>query len=254
MIRLTFLGTGGSFGVPVLTCGCPSCVSSDPKDRRWRSSILLEWDATAVLVDAGPDFRSQALQHGIRKLDAIWFTHSHADHSGGVDDLRPYCFGGKTLSVRGLPETLQELRARFSYAFRETYDKSGVSHPLLVASEIFGPFEHAGKRIIPLPGMHGPFPVLGFRVDRFAYLTDISSIPETTLELLDGVEVLVLSALRDEPHPTHLSFAQATELAQRVGASKTWFTHFAHGRTHAELETLFPRGIQPAWDGLVMEL
>lgn len=253
MVRLTFLGTGGSFGTPVLTCDCASCISSDPRDRRWRSSVLLQWEEHVVLVDAGPDFRAQALLHGIRKLDSVWFTHSHADHTGGVDDLRPFCFGGKTLEVRGLPEVLQDIRSRASYAFRDTVDPSGVSHPMLVVNPIDGAFDHKGSVVYPLPAWHGPFPVLGFRIGNLAYLTDISEIPETTYQLLDGVETLVLSALRDKPHPTHLSFEQATEIARRIGAGRTWFTHFAHGRTHQELECLFPEGMKPAWDGLVIE-
>lgn len=253
MVRLTFLGTAASFGIPVLTCSCPSCVSTAPKDQRWRSSVLLQWDDQSILVDAGPDFRAQALRFRIAHLDGVWFTHSHADHTGGLDDLRPYCFGGRTLEVRGSQEVLEEVSHRFPYAFRETRNPNGVSHPLLVPRRIEGPFEHAGREVVPLPGSHGPFPVMGFRIGPIAYLTDVSSIPDSTLELLEGIDVLVLSALRDEPHPTHLSFGQAIELARRIGASKTWFTHFAHGRTHAELETLFPEGIDPAWDGLVIE-
>ena len=253
MVRFTFLGTGGSFGIPVLTCDCPSCVSSDPRDRRWRSSALLEWDGNAVLLDAGPDFRAQALQHRIQRLDSVWFTHAHADHTGGVDDLRPYCFGGRTLEVRALPEVLQDIRSRVPYAFRATPDPSGVSHPMLLKNPIEGVFERGGRAIQPLPAWHGTAPVLGFRVGTLAYLTDVSEIPEATFQLLEGVETLVLSALRDKPHPTHLSFEQAIEAARRIGAARTWFTHFAHGRPHAELEGVFPEGMKPAWDGLVIE-
>lgn len=254
MIRLVFLGTGGSFGNPVLTCTCPSCRSTDPRDQRLRSSVLLEWDETRILVDAGLDFRQQALRAGIDRLDGVWFTHSHADHTGGVDDLRPYCFGGKVLPVSGLAPVMKELHARFAYAFRTEAHASGVSHPLL-RPEILDPdrpFVVGGREVIPLPAEHGPFPVVGFRVGPIAYLTDVSFVPESTLARMEGLEVLVLSALRDEPHPTHLSFTQAVALAQRIGARRTWFTHFAHGRCHAELETLFPAGMAPAFDGMVI--
>lgn len=206
-----------------------------------------------VLIDSGPDFRAQALKHRIRSLDSVWFTHAHADHTGGVDDLRPFCFGGRTLEVRGLPEVLLDIRSRTPYAFRDTPHPSGVSHPMLLENPIDGPFEHGGRTIVPLPAWHGTAAILGFRVGDLAYLTDVSEIPEATYRLLEGVETLVLSALRDKPHPTHLSFEQAIAAARRVGASRTWFTHFAHGRTHAELETLFPDGMKPARDGLVIE-
>jgi phosphoribosyl 1,2-cyclic phosphate phosphodiesterase len=219
-----------------------------------RSSVILEWDGTRILVDAGLDFRQQALRAGIDRLDGVWFTHSHADHTGGVDDLRPYCFGGRVLPVAGLSSVMDELHHRFAYAFRTEADLSGVSHPLL-RSEIITPelsFLVGGREIVPLPAEHGPFPVVGFRVGPVAYLTDVSRVPETTLAKMEGLDVLVLSALRDEPHPTHLSFTQAITLARRIGARRTWFTHFAHGRCHAELEELFPEGMSPAFDGLVI--
>jgi len=254
MIRLVFLGTGGSFGTPVLTCKCEGCLSTAPRDQRLRSSVLLEWEGSRILIDAGLDFRQQALRAGIERLDAVWFTHSHADHTGGVDDLRPFCFGGRVLPVLGLASVIDELQHRFAYAFRTEADSSGVSHPLL-RPEILDPgrsFTGGGREVVPLPAEHGPFPVVGYRVGPLAYLTDVSHVPESTLERMTGLDVLVLSALRDEPHPTHLSFDQAVALAQRIGARRTVFTHFAHGRRHAELEHLFPSGMEPAYDGMVV--
>lgn len=216
--------------------------------------MLLEWgNGTAVLVDAGPDFREQALRHRIGRLDAIWFTHSHADHTGGLDDLRPYCFGNRVLPVRALSSVLDEIRQRFGYAFRTDAAPSGVSHPMLSPTPIDGPFEFGDRTIVPLPAEHGPFPVVGFRIGDLAYLTDVSAVPESTLALMEGVKTLVLSALRELPHPTHLSFEQAVAMARRIGANRTWFTHFAHGRVHAEIERMLPEGIAPAWDGLVIE-
>jgi phosphoribosyl 1,2-cyclic phosphate phosphodiesterase len=250
---LTFLGTGGSFGVPIIGCKCPSCTSTDVRDRRLRASVFLQWDQTRILIDAGPDFRQQALRQEITGLDEVWLTHAHADHTNGIDDLRVFCFGGKTLKVRASATTLAETTDRFRYAFRTEVDPSGVSHPLLAPSPLDGPFQVGGREIVPLPVMHGPFPVTGFRIGNLAYLTDVSTISDQTFALLGGVEILVLSALREAPHPTHLSFDQAIEVSRKLGARKVWFTHFADALPHRQLEMRFPAPIQPAYDGLQIE-
>lgn len=253
-IAIRFLGTGGSFGTPVVGCRCETCCSSDPKDNRLRASVLLEWNGCRVLVDAGPDLRQQCLREHLDRIDEVWLTHVHADHTNGIDDLRVFCFGGNRLAVRGSESTLAEILHRFPYAFRTEMDPSGVSHPLLVAQSLQGPFQVAGRPITPIPLKHGPFPCTGFRIGPFAYLTDLSEIPEDSLPLLEGVEFLVLSALREETHPTHLSFDQAIEWSRRIGARRTWFTHFAHGTKHGILERRFPSGMAPAWDGLRLDL
>jgi len=250
---LTFLGTGGSFGVPIIGCACPSCVSDDSRDRRLRASVHVRRDGGSVLVDAGPDLRQQALRAGMTSIDEVWLTHDHADHTNGVDDLRVYCSGGRRLLVRGSESTLQETVRRFRYAFRSDIDPSGISHPLLVATQLDGAFEFGRGQVVPLPAWHGPFPVTGYRIGNIAYLTDVSTIPDETFSLLEGLEILVLSALREEPHPTHLSFDQAIDVARKVGAGRTWFTHFAHGLTHRQLEQRFPAGMRPAYDGLEIE-
>ena len=219
-----------------------------------RASVLLEWGGTRVLVDAGPDLRQQCLREGIDHLDEVWLTHVHADHTNGIDDLRVFCFGGRRLPVRGSESTLDEVRRRFPYAFRAEVDPSGVSHPLLVSEPLRGPFQLAGETIVPIPLRHGPFPCTGFRIGDFAYLTDLSEIPQESMPLLEGVEFLVISALREESHPTHLSFDQAVDHAGRIGSRRTWFTHFAHGTRHEILEGRFPSGMEPAWDGLRLEL
>lgn len=256
-IQLRFLGTGGSFGIPIVGCDCVACGSMDPMDQRFRSSVVLSWDDHKVLVDAGPDLRSQALRSGLASIDEVWLTHSHADHTNGIDDLRVFCHhqgNPKTLIVRGDAQTLVESKARFSYAFRSEVDPSGVSHPLLQPVEIDGPFQALGRRIVPVSVLHGKLPCTGFRVGNLAYVTDVSSIPESSFALLEGLDTLVLSALREETHPTHLSFEQAIEVARRVGAKRTWFTHFAHRITHQGMIARFPDGIRPAWDGLVLEV
>ena len=253
-IRLKFLGTGGSFGNPVIGCRCPACRSSDPRNRRLRSSVLLERAGARVLVDAGPDLRQQCLREDLDRLDEVWLTHAHADHTNGIDDLRVFCFGGKALRVRGNAPTLEETRNRFGYAFRTEMDPSGVSHPLLAPVVLDGPFRCLGLDAVPIPLRHGPIDCTGFRVGTFAYLTDVSEVPAASMRLLEGVKTLVLSALREEPHPTHLSFDQAIDLSRRIGAEKTWFTHFAHGTTHEDLRRRFPEGMAPAWDGLRIEI
>lgn len=256
-IQLRFLGTGGSFGIPIVGCDCAACLSSDPKDQRLRSSVLLSWDSHSVLVDAGPDLRAQALRERFRRLDEVWLTHSHADHTNGIDDLRVFCHEAgraRTLLVRGNRSTLEDATSRFPYAFRSEVDPSGVSHPLLVPVEIDGPFATLGRKVVPIPVMHGKLPCTGFRLGNLAYLTDVSAIPESSLALLVGLDTLILSALREETHPTHLSFDESIAVAQRIGARRTWFTHFAHRTTHEQMQHRFPDGIRPAYDGLVLEV
>ncbi|QQS05095.1 MAG: MBL fold metallo-hydrolase [Fibrobacterota bacterium] len=256
-IQIRFLGTGGSFGIPIVGCDCVACQSSDPMDNRLRSSVLLSWGDRTVLVDAGPDLRAQALREGVRRLDEVWLTHSHADHTNGIDDLRVFCHElGKprALLIRGNRPTLADAIARFSYAFRSEVDPSGVSHPLLVPIEIDGPFQTLDRQIVPIPVYHGKLPCTGFRIGNLAYLTDVSTIPDSSYALLEGLDTLVLSALREEPHPTHLSFDESIAVARRIGARQTWFTHFAHRITHEQMLVRFPDGIRPAWDGLRLEI
>lgn len=256
-LKLRFLGTGGSFGIPIVGCDCVACTSNDPMDQRFRSSVLLTWGDHSVLVDAGPDLRSQALRAGVSRVDEVWLTHCHADHTNGIDDLRVFCHHQgkpKALPIRGNPHTLADARGRFSYAFRAEVDPSGVSHPLLVPQPIEGPFQSLGREIVPVPVLHGKLPCTGFRIGDLAYLTDVSHIPETSYALLGGLDTLVLSALREETHPTHFSFDQSIEVARKVGARRTWFTHFAHRITHEGMIRRFPDGIRPAYDGLVIEV
>ncbi len=225
----------------------------DPRDQRLRASVLLQWDQTRILIDAGPDFRQQALRSGIMGLEEVWLTHGHADHTNGIDDLRVFCFGGRVLPVRGSATTLQEATTRFRYAFRSEPDPSGVSHPLLLPKPLPESFEVSGRKVIPLPVHHGPFSVTGFRIGELVYLTDVSEIPASTFDLMEGTRILILSALREEPHPTHLTFDQAIAIGQKIGAEQVWFTHFAHGLTHSQMEARFPPSIRPAYDGLVVE-
>jgi phosphoribosyl 1,2-cyclic phosphate phosphodiesterase len=254
-LRVTFLGTGTSHGVPMIGCGCATCRSSDPRDRRLRPSILIEMgDGTVLLVDAGPDLRQQALTYGIRRIDAILFTHGHADHILGLDEIRRYnamqkcampCFGDEA--------TLADLRRVFSYVFDPATAKGG-GVPNVETFTIAGPFCVGREEIVPIPVMHGTREILGFRLGTFAYLTDCSGIPDRSWPLLDGVDLLVLDALRARPHPTHFTLDQAVDAAARIGPARAYFTHMCHDLPHEATCRRLPQGMELAYDGLVVEV
>jgi phosphoribosyl 1,2-cyclic phosphate phosphodiesterase len=253
--RVTFLGTGTSHGVPMIGCACPVCQSADPRDRRLRPSIYIDVDGgPALLVDTATDLRQQALTHRLTRLDALLFTHSHADHVMGLDEVRRFnVLMGGALPVYADAATAAELRRVFAYAFAAPKGKGG-GVPQLALSEIDGPFEAAGVTVIPVPLLHGEEPILGFRFGRFAYLTDCSSIPEPSFALLHGLDVLVIDALRHRPHPTHFTVAEASAAARRIGARQTYFTHICHDLPHAETASALPEGMTLAHDGLVLEI
>jgi phosphoribosyl 1,2-cyclic phosphate phosphodiesterase len=251
-VNVTFLGTGTSTGVPVPTCTCAVCRSTDPRDTRLRPSVLLRWDDVTVLVDTSTDLRQQALRHGLMSLDAVLYTHAHADHIFGLDDLRMFNWRrGGALPVYASAITLDALRRTFWYVFEDV--EAGGGKPLLELHEIEAPLELHGRTVIPVPLQHGRLPILGYRVGGFAYLTDVSAIPEESYALLNGLEVLVLSALRHRPHPTHLHLARALEEAARIGAARTLFTHIAHEVEHAAVAATLPPGVELAYDGLSIE-
>ena len=253
-MRLTFLGTGTSSGVPVVGCDCATCRSDDPYDQRWRPSIFLELsDATRVLVDTTPDFRSQALKFGVTGLDLILFTHYHADHIMGLDDVRPFNFRQPgAIPCLGDASTLAALRRVFSYAWDPAAPQGG-GLPRLRLLEVTGRFSVGCAEVVPVPLLHGTQPILGYRVDNFAYLTDCSEIPAASWPLLEQLDVLVLDALRHRPHPTHFSLSEALEIAERIGARQTYFTHMCHDLPHAETCATLPPGVTLAYDGLVVE-
>ena len=252
-MNVTFLGTGTSTGVPVPTCGCDVCRSTDPHDARLRPSVLLRWEGATVLVDTSTDLRQQVLREGLSDLDAVVYTHAHADHVFGLDDLRMFNWRrGGAIPVYGSAITLAALRRTFWYVFESV--EGGGGKPILDLHEVDAPFELMGRTVVPVPIDHGRLPILGYRVGGFAYLTDVSAIPEPSYALLRGLDVLVLSALRHRPHPTHLHLARAIEEAARIGAARTVFTHIAHEISHAAVSAGLPAGIELAYDGLRVEI
>jgi phosphoribosyl 1,2-cyclic phosphate phosphodiesterase len=251
--RVTFLGTGTSHGVPMIGCTCSVCASSDPRDRRWRPSIYLELPGISALVDTSTDLRAQALHFRIPRVDAILFTHGHADHVMGLDEVRRYnAIQGGSIPCFADADTAVDLRRTFAYIFDcNTPAAGGV--PRVQLFTVHGEFCLGTTEVIPVPLLHGRRLILGYRIGPFAYLTDCSSIPDGSWPLLAGVDLLAIDALRHRPHPTHLTVEQAVGIAERIGASRAYFTHIAHDLPHADTCARLPRGMELAYDGLIVE-
>ncbi len=256
-MKLTFLGTGTSFGVPVIGCSCEVCRSPDPRDRRTRTSALIETDGgTRLLIDTAPELRLQLIANHVDRVDAVLFTHEHADHTHGIDDLRAVSVRrGAALPVYGPPHTLQELARRFPYIFDDrmrplpgTSKPEGRAHPLRDGE----PVRIGDADVLPIAVPHGALSVFAYRVGSVGYVTDAKRIPDSAVEALRGVSVLVLNALFRTEHPTHLSLPEAIEVARKIGAPRTYLTHLTHDNRHADLEAELPTGIMPAFDGLVV--
>ena len=252
MPEITFLGTGTSNGIPVIGCDCAVCQSTDPRDRRTRTSALVRYGGHPFLIDTATELRSQALAYGIRRVDAVLMTHAHADHTGGFDDLRRFNeLQQEHIPVYADPGTAAMLRERYAYTFSDLYPFYG-GKPDLILHEIDGPFAPFGEEIIPIPVMHGRLPITGFRFADLAYVTDAKEIPDTSLELLRDLDVLVLNALRERSHPTHLSISEAVEVIQTVRPRRSYLVHLSHETSHVEAQNLLPDGIEVAWDGLTV--
>ena len=257
---LTFLGTGTSMGVPTLGCRCEVCTSSDPRDRRLRPSVLVRWPEAdhsstrerLVVIDTGPDFREQALRNGLTRLDAVFYTHAHADHIMGLDDLRPISFAvfreGGPIPLYASPDTAETIRRIYDYTFSP--DATYPTRARVQLQPLVERMPVHGVDFLSVPVKHGEMEIAGFRFGHAAYLTDVSSIPESSFALLEGLDHLVLSALRHQPHPNHATVEQAVGWAKRIGARHTWLTHIAHDLGHEQTNSTLPANIRLAYDGL----
>jgi phosphoribosyl 1,2-cyclic phosphate phosphodiesterase len=254
LASVTFLGTGTSHGVPMIGCDCPTCRSTDPRDRRSRPSVLVELaGGPSVLVDTSPDLRAQALALDIRRVDAVLFTHSHADHVLGLDEVRRYnAIQRATIPCYGGADTIAEIRRTFAYVFDPPQQGGGV--PKIALFPLGGPFCLGRHTVVPVPVLHGTQQVLAYRFGPFAYLTDCSAIPEASWRLLEGVRTLVVDALRHKPHPTHFTVAQALEVVERLRPRAAYLTHICHDLGHEATSALLPPGVQLAYDGLKLEI
>jgi phosphoribosyl 1,2-cyclic phosphate phosphodiesterase len=253
-LRLTVLGSGTSTGVPTIGCDCAVCVSTNPKDNRLRPSVLLEYGGYNVLIDTTPDFREQALRLRLKRIDAILFTHAHADHILGLDDVRPINYHQKmTIPAYGSEETLEVVRRVFRYAFDGEPNQSS-SPRVNLHSITEEPFELFGVTITPIRLMHGHGVTFGFRIGNLAYLTDHSDIPAEAKSKLQKLDILFLDALRYRPHPTHSTVPQSLAMADELGAKQTYFTHICHDLSHEATNATFPPHVRLAYDGLQLEM
>lgn len=251
MLKITILGSGTSTGVPLIGCICPVCTSNDPRDARLRTSIKIESATTCIIIDTTPDFRYQMLRTKTTHIDAVVFTHPHRDHYAGLDDIRPFnFFSGKSMPIYANNITQVAIKRDFYYAFESNKD-AGLPEMQLHTIDQDMPFTIGDIELIPIQVMHREMPVLGFRIGDFTYITDANFISPASIEKIKGTKLLILNALRPEPHPTHFTLSEAVELTKTLDIPQTYFTHFSHQiGLHAILEPSLPQGIAMAYDGL----
>lgn len=252
-MKITFLGTGTSHGVPVIGCDCNVCRSNDPHDHRTRSSVWIQSDEVDLLIDTATEFRIQALRAGITKIDGVLYTHCHADHVFGFDDLRIFSQRfGNSIPIYGNQGTIEELKQVFSYVFRKTQEGGGKPqvNPIIVEQV----FSIRKLKIIPIPVYHGEIPIYGYRIGKLGYITDCSNLPATSEQLLAGVKVLILGVVRYQPHPTHMNVEAALALVERISPARTYFTHLSHLLSHQEVNQSLPSDIELAYDGLTIKI
>ncbi|MDR0711519.1 MAG: MBL fold metallo-hydrolase [Prevotellaceae bacterium] len=250
-MKLTFLGTGTSQGVPMIGCDCRTCRSGDPRDKRLRTSAMVEANGVTLVIDAGPDFRTQMLRENVKRVDAILLTHEHTDHVGGLDDVRAFnYFMNRPMPVYAEDRVQQQLKSIFSYAFdKNKYPGSPEIEQIPIYAN--HPFEVQGLRVLPMRAMHARLPVLGFRVGGMAYITDANFVSKESKQLLEGCEVLVVNALRREPHLSHFTLSEALRLIEEVKPAYAYLTHASHQLgLHAELQPTLPKNVALAYDGL----
>ena len=250
---LTVLGSGTSMGVPTLGCDCAVCRSTDPHDKRTRPSIMLEYGGNVVIIDTTPDFYQQAVRENVRQIDAVFYTHTHADHILGIDDLRPLSYKHKPnkLPLYARPDACAFLRRMFSYIFDADYKFGGL--PLLELRPIDGPVELFGARFEPVSLIHGEIQIYGYRFGSAAYLTDHSEIPDYSMRQLEGLDILFLDALRHKPHPTHSTVKNSVAIVEKLRPKRAFFTHICHDLGHEATNVTLPRNVRLAYDGLKLE-
>ncbi len=249
---LTVMGSGTSMGVPTIGCTCSVCTSSDPRDRRTRPSVLIEYDGHVILIDTTPDFREQALREGVRRLDAVLYTHAHADHILGLDDLRPLSFHREgRIPLYASDEVARVVRGMFRYIFDDEYKYGTMAQ--VEMHIVNGPVELFGARFLPIKLLHGEAEIFGYRFGSAAYLTDFSTIPEQSIPQLQDLDVLFLDALRHKPHPTHSTVENSVRIAQRLRPRRAFFTHICHDLPHEQTNASLPPHVRLAHDGLKLE-
>jgi len=252
-LKVTVLGCGTSFGVPMINCKCEVCTSGDPKDKRLRASIMVQYDGRTILIDTATDLRQQAMANGMERIDAVLYTHAHAEHIHGIDELRRFNWlQGESIPCYGSPDTMSRIKRTFEYIFVNP----GLPgwQPNLTSHQIEGPFELFGREVVPVEVMHGEMPILGYRFGNFAYITDFITIPEKSMRMLEGLDLMLLEALRYDPHPAHVSLDEAIEVVKILKPKRAVFTHMAHTFGYEKVSAELPEGIELAYDGMVMDI
>lgn len=253
MLELTFLGTGTSSGIPVIGCDCAVCRSADPRDKRTRTSAVVRDGEHPILIDTATELRQQSLDNQLDRVDAVLMTHAHADHTGGLDDLRRFNeLAQAHLPMYADPVCAGMLRERYAYAFVDQYPFYG-GKPDLHLHEVTGPFDLFGREIVPVPLVHGKLPILGYRIGDLAYVTDAKTVPNTSLDLLRNLDVLVINTLRERPHPTHLSLSETLAVIETLAPRRAYLIHLSHELGHEQATALLPANVAVAHDGLIIQ-
>ncbi|MDC7224793.1 MAG: MBL fold metallo-hydrolase [Spirochaetales bacterium] len=247
-MKIILLGTGTSTGIPVIGCSCPVCLSENPCNKRTRCSLLVESEEGRILIDTPPELRLQLLREGVGSIEGVLYTHAHADHLHGIDDLRTLS-RDNTIPLYGSGPVLKEVKERFPYIFGETRQKGG-GKPQLTVSPVTAPFRLAGFTITPIPVFHGIIPIYGYRINDFVYITDCSRIPKESYSLIEGCRYFILGGLRYDPHETHFSIGEALDVIKKTGPERAWLTHISHDVDHDTLKDELPHFVEPAYDGL----
>ncbi len=254
-MKITFLGTGTSQGIPVIGSSHPVCLSKNPKDKRLRVSVMVSWDKYRYVIDCGPDFRQQMLTYKVNRLDGVLFTHEHADHTAGIDDIRPFFFRQGDIPIYADQRVVNELKRRFHYIFAGENRYPGAPAVQVNLVDKNNPFMLGNLKVIPIEVLHNRLPVLGYRLGDFAYLTDVKSIEHDQLLKLKGVKILTVNALRKEPHHSHFNLEEALDFVEMVGPEQAYFTHISHHMGfHEEVEKELPEHVHLAYDNLIVSI